>query len=648
MSGTATRLRWKLRRLEAMDPAEVLHRVREAAKRAVWRRDLRGWDAFAEAEGAALVIPEALGRRMAPPESPALRAAAGASVEMVRARAFRFLGHAWPAAGPEAPIDWLLDPVSGQRWEGAEKYCFDVDHRHAPGRGDVKLVWELNRLGFLPWLAWQADPPPAVHPWRVLASWMEANPPFRGVNWNSGIELALRVVAVTLAMAAWRPPLLEEERAMIARFLAAHAFWLARYPSLYSSANNHLLSEGLGLFVAGTVAPGLPEAPRWAAEGRAILEREAVLQFSADGVGAEQSPTYTAFSAEMLALAALVARDAGRPLAPQVQSGLAATAGWLRAMMDRRGALPRIGDDDEGRVLAAPPDREPRYVASVVAALAGLTGRPELAPPERDPHPRDALFGSPEGPGALPAGVSVFPRGGYSAVRERAGGREILVVFDHGPLGYLSIAAHGHADTLAFWLHLDGRPVIVDAGTWLYHAAGPWRGAFCGTRAHNTLRLGGEDSSIQTGAFLWSHKARGALRSWAGGERWSLTGAHDGYLSRFGLTHVRTLRREGERLLVLDQLEGEGPAREATLSLLFHPELEIVPVEGGFRALRDGAPVLEIAGDPTLTPTLVRGDEQGRQGWYSPAFGERQPATQIVWSGTLGPGARVVTTLRPL
>jgi isocitrate dehydrogenase len=43
-----------------------------------------------------------------------------------------------------------------------------------------------------------------------------------------------------------------------------------------------------------------------------------------------------------------------------------------------------------------PSDREPRYVASVLAALSGLLGAPELAPPARGPHLRDLLFDSPD------------------------------------------------------------------------------------------------------------------------------------------------------------------------------------------------------------------------------------------------------------
>ena len=53
-----------------------------------------------------------------------------------------------------------------------------------------------------------------------------------------------------------------------------------------------------------------------------------------------------------------------------------------------------------------------------------------------------------------------------------------VLTFDHGPVGYLSIAAHGHADTLAVWLSIGDQPVFVDAGTYLYHSSRALRDAF--------------------------------------------------------------------------------------------------------------------------------------------------------------------------
>jgi hypothetical protein len=627
-----------------MGPAEIAHRVREAARKASWRGYDKGWDGFDSGGEGTIVVPAILKERLQARHPAGVEAGMRASAAMARTRRFAFLGTTWPTTAPSVPVAWLLDPVSGQLWEGADRYCFDVDHRHAKGRGDVKLVWELSRLQFLPWLAAE-DGEGAM---ALLASWMDQNPPFRGVNWNSGIELALRLVSLLLTLAALREPPSPSMTRLVARFVSAHAFWLARYPSLYSSANNHLMSEGLGLLVAALILPGHRDARTWESHGRAIFERETLLQFLADGVGAEQSPTYTAFSAEMVALGVLLARDAGRPLSPAVTERLALVATWLRAMMDRNGQLPRIGDDDEGRVVAAPPDREPRYVASVVASIAGLLDRPDLLPPGRDPHPRDAIFGSPEGIGALDTGLKVFPDGGYSVVRETdANGCEWLLAFDHGPLGYLSIAAHGHADTLSLWLHRDGEPLLVDAGTYLYHAAGPWRGAFCGTGAHNTLKLS-VDSSTQVGPFLWSQKARGRLLEAHDGSDWRLSAAHDGYRERFGVEHVRSLRCRDATIHVSDRLEGQRDPMDVTISWLFHPRCS-VRVEGRRVVVhRAGADVLAIDIDPKATIRLSSGEESTRSGWYSEAFGQRCATTQLVVTATVSPGAAIETALLKL
>src|ERR1700731_4936296 len=110
-----------------------------------------------------------------------------------------------------------------------------------------------------------------------------------------------------------------------------------------------------------------------------------------------------------------------------------------------------------------------------------------------------------------PEGLRSFEEGGYSVVRETRAGRRVRFVLDHGPLGYLSIAAHGHADANAVTLSLDDRPILVDPGTYLYHSCGKWRDWFRGTRAHNTLNVQGADQSIISGPFNWPHKARAWL-----------------------------------------------------------------------------------------------------------------------------------------
>ena len=62
---------------------------------------------------------------------------------------------------------------------------------------------------------------------------------------------------------------------------------------------------------------------------------------------------------------------------------------------------------------------------------------------------------------------------------------------DVGPLGYLSIAAHGHADALAVTLSAEGRELIVDPGTASYYGNPAWRTVHRGTRVHPTVCVDG-------------------------------------------------------------------------------------------------------------------------------------------------------------
>ena len=69
-------------------------------------------------------------------------------------------------------------------------------------------------------------------------------------------------------------------------------------------------------------------------------------------------------------------------------------------------------------------------------------------------------------------------------------GEEIWCRCDAGPHGFLSIAAHAHADALAVEVRYDGMDVLADPGTYCYHGEPRWRSYFRSTLAHNTIEVG--------------------------------------------------------------------------------------------------------------------------------------------------------------
>jgi len=644
------KLAWYRSRLASMSTAEVAHRVVEQAMRTTAR--WRSPDFAAEAQGALPVIPGlADGVLALAAMHPELIRSWRAVARRAAEGRFRLLGVEWP--GCDRHTRWHLDPTTGRSWP-AEPYCFDISFRHTDGLGDVKHVWEVNRLQHLQAAAALAtgtgDGAISAACAAEIESWIDHNPPFRGVNWASGIELALRAISImtvtSLLPAAAFPDAL---RGKVRATLAAHGHWLMRYPSLHSSANNHLIAEAAGLYLIGTLVPGLSEGERWAAYGRRTLIAEAFRQIHPDGVGAEQSPTYTAFTLEFLMLAGCIADRVGEPFPDAFWARLEASGECLRWFTDAAGGQPRIGDDDEGRVFISQVEPE-SYVTSVQAALAGLRGRADLVPPGAAPHLRHAVLAPPPAPAAAPEGVRRFPDGGYTVFRWTQAETDCLAAFDHGPLGYLSIAAHGHADALALWLHVGGQPVLIDAGTFLYHSGGDWRSHFRGTPAHNTLSIAGEDSSRIAGPFNWSEKAKAVMLGAVDGpDLWSVEAEHDGFLRRHGARHRRRLERCRNRLIVTDRLVGTARPLPVEIGFLIHPDLTVTHTGAGW-SIADAERVLAVVavGAP-LDATLERGVSSPRRGWCSPAFGARMPAPRLVLRGDLGPedASRVTITVLP-
>jgi heparinase II/III-like protein len=92
------------------------------------------------------------------------------------------------------PCDWLLEPLSGRR--GTLEHWSRIKYLDAEVAGDKKVTWELNRhqhfvtLGQAYWLT--GDERYARAFASQVSSWMDANPPNRGINWASSLEVALR------------------------------------------------------------------------------------------------------------------------------------------------------------------------------------------------------------------------------------------------------------------------------------------------------------------------------------------------------------------------------------------------------------------------------------------------------------------------
>ncbi|MGH8747056.1 MAG: alginate lyase family protein, partial [Burkholderiales bacterium] len=470
------------------------------------------------------------------------------------------------------PPRWNRDPKTGI--EAPLDFGKAIDYRDPRVVGDIKYLWEPNRHLELVTLAqaWRltGNARYAQGARRLLESWLEQCPYPRGVQWTSALEAGVRLVNWAIA---WHL-LGGEGRELRGRWLAAvyrHCHFIARNLSRHSSANNHLFGELTGLFIASITWPLWPESARWRALARDGLEAEALKQVGADGVDREQALWYQQEVADMMLLALLFGRANGAELSPRVAARLERMLEFVAAVMDSAGHVPMIGDADDGALVRLARESEFCPWRSLLASGAVLFERGDFkARAERFDDQSRWLLGDAAAQrfAALPAtpvlpARRAFADGGYYVLGQDFGApREVKLVADAGPLGYLSIAAHGHADALAFTLCAGGREILIDPGTYAYHRHGRWRDYFRGTAAHNTLRVDRQDQSLAGGSFLWLRHARARCELLESDAcRDLFVGAHDGYLRlRDPVLHRRRIEFDklASRIEVHDTLECAG------------------------------------------------------------------------------------------
>jgi len=680
---------WYAKRLARMTPAEVAGRARDELVKRRWRRRQVRPGQPDPLPVPATVPPFAAGL---PPAS--VEGVPGPAQARILEAADGLLAGSWPVfdrVWDSAEADWFADPRTGRR-APADAYCFDVDHRDEAAVGNVKYLWEPSRHQHVTLLAaaWllSGDDRYAEAAARQLRSWWAANPFLSGVHWTSAIEVGVRLVSWTWTrrlLHGWggAAGLFEGDPAFRAQ-LHHHQEYLAALPSRGSSANNHVLAEAAGQFAAACAFPWFPESAGWRAHAADTLRRELPRQTFPDGLNRELATGYHGFVLELGLAAALEGEAAGHPLGGEVWDALRRMVDALAAVLDVRLHPPRQGDDDEGQgLLLDPPGGGPGRWASLLATGAVLFGPLDWWPtvPRDDartplwtalaPTPQPGAGRRPEtrpGAGRRPetrpgAGrrpetrPSLFPGAGMTLLRDgRVGADELWCRVDHGPHGYLGIAAHAHADALAVELRVGGVEVLADPGTYCYHGEPAWRAYFRSTAGHNTLEVGGVDQSVSGGPFLWARHARSELEhadGLDGGPVAEVRAAHHGYERlRPPAVHRRTVRLlRGERRLVIeDRLDTTG---EHDCRLAFHLGPGVACTLRGTQAeLTWPAGEGKEAGRATialpegLAWERVEGRTDPPAGWYSLAFDVRVPTVTLLGAGRSGHSRPIATVVQ--
>ena len=553
---------------------------------------------------------------------------------------FDLLGSGPRQLGPRLP--WHTDFKTGGEWPLA--YCADIEYNELDRPSDVKVPWELSRcqhftrLGQAYWLT--GDERYAAEFVAEITDWIAANPFSQGVNWACAMDVGLRAVSWIWGFQFFAEAQACADTAFRRRFLRAlylHGEFIVRHLEKADLNGNHYLCDGVGLVFLGCFFRRAHAGERWLALGRSIVEGEIFTQTTADGVDFEQSTAYHRLVLEAFLTSYLLLRRHGVEPPPACWDRLARMCDFVAAYTKPDGRAPLIGDADDGRVqmLGGQDTNDHRYLLSSAAIVfergdlktaAGRCWEETFWLLGADAPDRFARLRA-DGAGRE---STAFGDGGFYVLRTR----DAHVVVDCGEVGFGGRGGHGHNDILSFELFLNGFNVVTDCGAYLYTASREWRNRFRSTEFHNTVQVDGEElNRFVAPDALWqlhydAKPAGAGLRRGARAD--CFRGAHRGW-ERLSppASHARRIVVDTQRprVLIEDEIAGSG---RHDLVWRFHldPAVTAAIDDDEVRLSGDGGVVwvMPIASGGALSLSL-------EDGWVSPSYGVKVPATVLVWSG---------------
>lgn len=490
-----------------------------------------------------------------------------------------------------------------------------LDWTHSGPNQDREWAWGLNRHSHLnvlleAYLGSGETQYLAVID-KHLQDWV-LNSPYPGVKSSTpqwrGLEAALRmspwsrIFAMVQHDAGFSPA----TRILMLSSLPEHTHYLRHF---HAQTGNWLTMEMNGLLTIALTWPEFLDAQDWVTYAIDQLVPEMARQVYPDGVQMELTSHYHRVAAHNFQGFAERIISSGRFMPEDYMAQLEKMWDYLAYSMrpNGHGVLNNDSDYDHGAPIIlgkANPYSRPDWT---FIATNGAEGK------------------RPEG------GASVFYSWAGQAILRNGWDRDAhWTFFDVGPFG----TGHQHHDMLHVSIAAFGRDILVDSGRYTY-VGGPWRRYFTESASHNVILVDGR------GQKSYAPQASEALLN-----QHHFTDAFDcvrgvfssGYEKLDGeAAHHRIVCYVRDRYwVVLDRIVSDRPR---TLSALwrYHPDCTVAMDTGTVLSTDAEAGNIRIVpfGPVDWEVSLVKGQEDPIQGWYSPVYNTKTPNTVAIFDASV-------------
>ncbi len=445
--------------------------------------------------------------------------------------------------------------------------------RHDEYHPDIKVPWELSRMQHLIWLGLQRDEQCVQTFIKQVDSWIEHNPFLLGVNWVCPMDVAIRAVNLI-----WCFHFFKNEQEISADFwqklicsLHDHALYLEHNWETSDKPNNHYLADLVGyLYLCHFFKPiqQFQKKLTW-------IQKKVIHEFNKqilpDGTCWEGTTAYHQLDTEMVLHACL--------LDNYVHDNLWPITEHMIGFLEDCGKV-HIGDDDSGKLVA------------------GITAKPSNNITKTYAH----------------FGLSIIKKAGWE------------ISFRHPTFNQKQPTGHFHHDELAVTLSINGQPILVDPGSYLYTANPTWRNDFRLAHNHNTLHVVAGNNKYEN-LFQLTRATNTTKQSVIQTNQGVIVG--DSYIhNQTKLDRSITFAPQKNKLMICDNIDHPlSSPTKISWTFLFHPDVTLTPVDH-FTWSATVSNTIKVFIHSTMPFSKM-------QSFFAPAYGIKMPCSKLVGSITV-------------
>jgi hypothetical protein len=378
---------------------------------------------------------------------------------------------------------------------------------------DIKVPWELSRLQHFFVLGYAYNKTNNEIYAQTFANhyndWLENNSFLLGPNWVCPMDVGIRAVNLI-----WALSLFKESKTLSAEFLEKittslydHLYYLEHNWEIYDDlrSSNHYLSDLIGYFYLCYFfnnLSGIRQRAHWCYQE---LLKEFEKQIFEDGSDYEGSTSYHMLITEIFYHFYMLGKKMGFVFEQKFIDRFHAMFSFIDWCTPEKSTCPiSIGDNDSGKLL---------YYGLGSALIESL----------KKPAKNNQID---------------FKDFGLSIIKTD----EVHASLRHHVFQDRQPSGHFHNDYASVTLSVNGVPLFVDPGSYIYTPSAQWRNHFRSVKTHNTFYLKGSEP-VPFNEHLFQHDLteQKFLQNWVDTDQWTLKTSHELYKSRYGLTAYRTL-----------------------------------------------------------------------------------------------------------